>query len=215
MRKIKNIVLSLIVLSSAVGLFSSAILPAQVSAISSTSPISQSAFLGFKQWDDGINKDAPGDIKIFIWKIALNIIDIAILAVGYLAFGFILYGGFQFITSMGSSDKMAAARTTILNASVGTVLAIASVAIVRRFAGIIGAGTTSPDTLFTGLLDIFYFAVGATAVIIIIIAGFNMVTSGDKPDSVAKARNAILYASIGLAIVVFAKTITAFIIRSF
>lgn len=66
-----------------------------------------------------------------IWIIVLNFIDMAIQAVGYLAAAFIIWGGFKFLISEGNSDKAAAARKTIINASAGLLLALASVAIIK------------------------------------------------------------------------------------
>ena len=152
-------------------------------------------------------------IKDFVIQVGLNGIDIAIHLVGYIAFGFILYGGIQFVLSQGSSDKAAKARTTILNASIGLVLAISSSAIVNLVWGVTSA--TTAEAVVTKLINMASFAIGAAAVIVIIIAGFSMVTSGDKPDSVAKARNAILYSAIGLAVIVFANVLIAFIYGRF
>ena len=147
----------------------------------------------------------------------LNCIGIAFVGIGYIALGFILFGGFQFISAMGSSDKMAKARTTILNACIGMVIAISATAIVNKFSVILPNAGVWPDagTVVTNVLDIFYFGTGAVAVIMIIMAGFTMIISGDKPDSITKARNTIIFSSVGILIIVFAKVITTFITGRF
>lgn len=71
------------------------------------------------------------------------------------------------------------------------------------------------EVLVANILNIFYFAIGVVSVIVIIIAGFTMVTSGHNPTSVAKARNAILFASIGIIIVIGAFAMTQFIVGRF
>lgn len=71
------------------------------------------------------------------------------------------------------------------------------------------------EDLIANILNIFYFAIGVVSVIVIIIAGFTMVTSGHNPTSVAKARNAILFASIGIIIVIGAFAMTQFIVGRF
>lgn len=73
-------------------------------------------------------------INKFIWTIVLNIVDMMLQIIGYIAVGFIIYGGFLFLTSAGSPDGAAKGRKTILNAVIGLVLAIASVAIVNIIA---------------------------------------------------------------------------------
>jgi len=72
----------------------------------------------------------------FIWRIVLNVTEIGLQMVGYISVGFILYGGFQFLTSQGSSEGSVKARKTILNAVIGLVISIASIAIVNLILGV-------------------------------------------------------------------------------
>ncbi len=53
---------------------------------------------------------------------------------------------------------------------------------------------------------------GAIAVLTVVIAGFRFVTSRGNPSETAKARNAIIFAVIGLAILILAFPIVNFII---
>lgn len=79
----------------------------------------------------------------------------------------------------------------------------------------LGIPITSASGTMTGLLNTTYWLAGIIAIIIIIIAGFMYVTSTGDAAKVAKAKNAILYAIIGLIIIIFAYVITGFITRSF
>lgn len=56
---------------------------------------------------------------------------------------------------------------------------------------------------------------GTVAVIIIIIAGFRFVTANGNKDSVAKARNTILYAAIGLVVAILSYAIVTFVTSQF
>lgn len=100
-------------------------------------------FLGFPAWYRGLtdgdcNIKSPGDdISGFVWHIALNCIEIALVSVAYIATFFILYAGFMMIVNSGSSDIVAKSRQTILNAVIGLVISIAAVSIVNLIAGII------------------------------------------------------------------------------
>ena len=78
------------------------------------------------------------DLQGFIWRIALNIIEIALGAVGYIAFFFIMYGGFQFLTGGNNPGQIEKARKTLLNAIIGLVIAIGAIAVVNLTFGIIG-----------------------------------------------------------------------------
>lgn len=235
-KKVKSIIAILAFIIIGSGLFS--IIASQtVSAIGGGTNLKcpNTAFLGFKTWYAGLQDDsdcrvvspteigaaAGKEIQTYILKIVMNVADIVFMAVGYIAFFFVLYGGMQFIISQGNADKMAKARMTIMNALIGIVIASTAVIIVRfSLDGLIGAGKlnsseASFESVLNGALNIFYFITGAVAVITIIISSFTMVTVGNKADSVAKARNSILYASIGIVIIVFAKTITWFILKRF
>jgi hypothetical protein len=113
-------------------------------------------FLGIQPWFRGlavIDSDGkcsiagPGqklaggntlDLTGFIWRIALNIIDIGLAVVGYIAFFFILYGGFQFLTGGNNPSQIEKARKTLLNAVIGLVISLGAVAIVNLIFGILG-----------------------------------------------------------------------------
>jgi heme/copper-type cytochrome/quinol oxidase subunit 2 len=75
--------------------------------------------------------------------------------------------------------------------------------------------TTTGQALFDNGLNIAYFIAGIIAVIVIIISGFVFVTAGSDSNMVAKSKNAILYSSIGLVIIISAFVITQFIIGRF
>jgi len=228
MKKIINIIISLAIISTVGGFFASLFSIQTVSAADCNNSVS---FLGFNHWYEGLQKPAPdcsimkpsevGGIEKFIMIVVTNCLNIAFVAVAYITFFFILYGGFQFVISQGNSDKMAKARTTILNAAIGLVISLSAVAVVGFITnGLLGIGVSSSEGLafedvLNGALNIFYTISGAIAVIMIIISGMTMVTSGDKSDSVAKARNSILFSAIGIAVIISAKAITWFILGRF
>ena len=104
-------------------------------------------FLTFPAWYRGLTKSGPdgscdiksptemnGGFKTFIWTIALNLVEILLNVVGYAAVGFIIYGGIKYITSAGSPTGMVSARKTIMNAVIGLIISIVSVAIVKLIA---------------------------------------------------------------------------------
>ncbi len=63
--------------------------------------------------------DSFGSITTLI----LNIIGIALFLAGFLAVVFIVIGGIQYTTSGGDEKKVAKAKSTIINAIIGVVLA--------------------------------------------------------------------------------------------
>ena len=56
--------------------------------------------------------------------------------------------------------------------------------------------------------------VGAIALLFMLIGGFMLITSGGKAESVQKGKSAILYAILGLIIVILSYVIVNFIISS-
>lgn len=99
--------------------------------------------LTFPAWYKGILNDScdikspseVGGLPNFIWIIGLNIVEFMLQLVGYVAVGYIIFGGYKYMTSTGSSDGMAKARTTILNAVIGLIISIFSIGIVNVVAG--------------------------------------------------------------------------------
>lgn len=124
------------------GILLTSITPRFVLAADSSS--CDKSFLGFPTWSRGLTSGDDCTIKITgdnlsssIWHIVLNCIEIALVAVAYIATFYILYGGFLMIVNSGNSDIVAKTRQTILNAVIGLILSIISVAIVNIITGII------------------------------------------------------------------------------
>lgn len=122
---------------------SSSLLAAANTSTVAAADCSQS-LLTFPAWYNGLIDDncelkSPKDVGIekFIFKIAFNVLDILLQLVAYVAIGFIIYGGFQYLTLSSSPDGMTRARKTIQNAVIGLVIAVAAVAIVKLISGVI------------------------------------------------------------------------------
>lgn len=71
----------------------------------------------------------------------------------------------------------------------------------------------SAGEIKTGL-DIVFTITGALALLIITIAGFRYILSRGDPGSTAQAREAIIYACVGLVVSIVAYTIVAFVANS-
>ena len=64
------------------------------------------------------------------------------------------------------------------------------------------------------VIDVFSLVVGVVSVIVIIVAGLRYIISGGDAGKVGDAKNTILYAVIGLVIVIFAQTIVKWIVNA-
>lgn len=145
MQKIKQIIIGLALSIGFLGLAASP----TASAINSLPEPGQTTahcvngkVLTFPTWYRGLAQD-PKTCAVQItalndvWKIALNLIDILLQSSGYIAGGFIIWGGFKYMKSQGNSQNIASAKSTIMNASIGLGIALSSVAIVNYVAGLL------------------------------------------------------------------------------
>lgn len=115
----------------------------------STANAACGTFLSIPAWYNGLTKGSDCELKSpdemggakderlgkYITRIVLNVINILLQLVGYIAVGFIMFGGFIYLTSGGESDRITSGRKIIMNAVVGLVISFFSVVIVSLVAG--------------------------------------------------------------------------------
>lgn len=70
-------------------------------------------------------------------------------------------------------------------------------------------------TLLGKVINALLAIAGTVAVLFIIIGGFQYITSAGNPDNVGKAKNTILYAIIGLVVVILSYAVVKFVIEAF
>jgi uncharacterized membrane protein len=75
------------------------------------------------------------------------------------------------------------------------------------------SGGASLGTIAKDAVNILSLIVGIAAVIMVIVGGFRYVTSGGDSNSVSGAKNTIIYAVVGLAIVAAAQFIVQFVVN--
>lgn len=201
-------------------------------AVTTVSANCDASVLGIPPWyrgltDSNCNIRSPGagegQLQAFIWTIVLNVIQIALVAIAYLAIFFIMYGGFLFITGASNPSTVEKARKSIFNAVIGLVIALGAIAIVNFIFNIIGNAATDSngivqltgEQLLQNILNIVYFVVGIIAIIVIILGGLMYTISSGDPAKVTRAKNMLTYSIVGLIIVIAAFAITNFVIENF
>jgi hypothetical protein len=117
--------------------------PVLVSSTAQAAPCNDNrGALNLPYWWRGLCDDAgnakpqlksPADI----WKVVLNGIEIAMILAGYFAVGYVIWGGFKYLTSDGDEGRLTAARKIITNALVGLGIVLASVAMTSFVAGLL------------------------------------------------------------------------------
>ena len=132
----------LVTVSLGVSLLAPAVLVSEA-ATAATCP---SSILGVTVWYRGLTDadchvkspgNGPNDLSIFITKVILNVIQAALAAAAYVTVFFVIKGGFNYMTSAGSSDGMAGAKKTITEALIGLVIVLLSAVIVNTIAGVL------------------------------------------------------------------------------
>lgn len=205
---------------------------------------SNESFLGLKPWYDGLTTssglktpktECPSgsydcvELKTYIWTIVFNVLTDLTLLGAYLTIGFVLYGGYQYILSSGSTEKALRGKKTIYTAFIGlAIILLASVIFnVIKYAFLKGSGdtetittadgialtipNTSADLLFINALQWIIGIAGLVAVIFIVYGGCLYVSSRGEPTKIETAKKSIIYAVIGLFIVGVSQVITGFV----
>lgn len=89
--------------------------------------------------DPSTTADESSDgLSAFLWKIVLNVVEMVLVAIAYIAAGFIMYGGFLWLAGGARPDMVAKGRKTILNAVVGLIICMGAIAITNLIFGVLG-----------------------------------------------------------------------------
>lgn len=78
-----------------------------------------------------------------------------------------------------------------------------------------GVEKINANSVVTGVLNTVYFAAGVTAVIVIIISGMFYIISQGDASKIKRAKDGVLYAVVGLVIVLMAFILTNYVIGRF
>ncbi len=192
-------------------------------------------FLGLRPWYYGLCEGGDGtsikeptnedEMKAFVWTIILNILVDLLVIVGYASMIFIIYGGYQFIMSQGDPGKTAAGKKTLTSAIVGMVISLSASVLVNTAMVILSINSTagSADSLpgqnFTKVqvqnaFNWAYTVAGLVAVAFIIYGGIKYVISQGDPGKTRSATQTIIYAVVGLIVVLMAAAITSLVTGS-
>ena len=76
-------------------------------------------------------------------------------------------------------------------------------------------GGITVNSVIDTTINVLSFVVGVAAVIMIIINGLRFVTSSGDPAKVSSARDGILYAVVGLVVVLLSQTVVKFVVNKF
>ena len=181
------------------------------------------SILGLVPWDSGVNISDEESLKSGIWQIVANVAnDITIIA-AYLVLGYVIYGGYLYTFSSGDPTKAASGKKTLVHAFIGLAIVMSANLIMSTIRLALlgnnalscnpttGAGCINPNDMITSTIQWFIAMAGIVSAIFVVYGGISYTTSGGDPNKLQKAKQMIIYALIGLAIVGLAEFITAFV----
>ena len=189
--------------------------------------------LGLQSWDCGIgdvtdSSKWSGDDNIInnIWIVVANVSNDLLVIAAYLILGFVIYGGYLYMTASGDPGKTASGKKTLSRAFIGLAIIILAKVIVSSIhiallgsAGYFSENCTdptqctggTPDQLVINLVQWTIGIAGLVAAVFIVIGAIGYLTAAGDPNKLKKAKDTILYALIGLAIVGLAEIIASFV----
>ena len=124
------------------GASSLAFSPSNTPTVAAATCTNEKTFLGIKPWYhdvcDGSGKVAIGQgsngLQNDVWHIVLNVVSIGVSIAGYVAVALVIWGGIKYMLAQGDSGKLTNSKTTIQNALIGLLIALAANAIVTFIA---------------------------------------------------------------------------------
>jgi len=181
--------------------------------------------LGLRPWyygltDDSCNIKAPGksdeELRSFIWRIVLNVMTDAFVIVGYVALGFVIFGGYKYLMSGGDPGKVKSGKTILTNGIIGFIIVLLATVISNTMIDVIvgAAGSDQTSLNVASILNWLYAFSGMVAVAYIIFGGVNYAMAQGDPGKIKLASQTITYAVIGLAVILLASAITNFVAGS-
>lgn len=173
---------------------------------------------------------------VFVWTIVLNVLHDLFAAIGYISIALITFGGYMYITSGGDPGKSVKARKTLTSAVIGIVLVLVANVVVDTIVKTINikdptdCGTSgvllnvkmpnclSDDNKISEIfMHLFAKALDAGAIMavgFIVYGGISYITSNGSPDKAKKALRTLIFAAVGLVVVILAAVITNFVMGS-
>jgi type IV secretory pathway VirB2 component (pilin) len=124
---------------------------------------------------------------------------------------FLIIGGYQYMTSTGNPDRIQKAKSTIAYSVAGIIIAGLARSIVEFTRQKISGPADIQDLIINKIIgNALLFFIGL-AVLVLIIGGYQYITSAGNPEAIQKAKSTITGAIAGIIIVIFSRTIATFV----
>jgi hypothetical protein len=151
----------------------------------------------------------PGSLGVAID----NIFTFLMWVVGVVGVVMIVYAGFMFIISAGRPDKTKQAIQSIIYTVSGFAVALLARSIVSLVKPV-GEKSDIASVASSGI-SLFMWVIGVTAIVMLIVSGLLYIISAGDPGKTKSAKDAILYAIVGLAVALLGGAIISFMNTQF
>lgn len=161
----------------------------------------------------GAQSAYPNPIKAdTIQGILANLIDFAKAIIKPLAIIAVLYAAFLYVSAGGSEEKVSKAHRALTYGIIGLAIVLSAEFLKDVLGGVAGRAAGRTFAQFVeSIARLFGLFIMAASVIAVVYSAFLFLTSGGDSDKVGTARQALLYAVIGVAVAVLAFAVPAVI----
>src|SRR3989338_7714377 len=158
-------------------------------------------------------------------QIIIDIIDASLSLLFLVVLGFMIYGGYFWMTSMGNEEKIKKSKQILTASIVGLLIVLMSLSIVNFVSDAIGVTPQNMPTdtgLFGGTLNqaltsiikAVLTLVGVISLAIMIYGGYRWMTSAGNEETIGEAKRTLTAGAIGLIIIIISYSVVYFIVNS-
>lgn len=156
-------------------------------------------------------------------QILVNIINASLSLLFLVVMGFLIYGGYFWMTSMGNEEKIKKSKQILTASIVGLLIILSSLAIINFISNALGLTppnlpqntglpTGSLDSILYNIINAFLTLVGAIALVMTVYGGFRWMTAAGNEDTVNEAKRILTASAIGLVIIIISWSVVNFVI---
>ena len=158
-----------------------------------------------------------------IQQILINILNASLSLLFLVVMGFLIYGGYFWMTSMGNEEKIKKSKQILTASIVGLLIVLMSLSIVNFVSKAIGVtpqGLPTDTGLFGGtlnqalanIINAALTLVGVIALGTMVYGGFRWMTAAGSEEQVGEAKRILTAGIIGLIIIIISWAVVNFVI---
>lgn len=160
-----------------------------------------------------------------IEQILVDILNASLDLLFLIVLGFMVYGGYFWMTSMGNEEKVKKSKQILTASIIGLLIVLASLSITNFIVDAIGGTTiTAPDgtnltnrpfrDILSSVINAAVGLVGVISLATIVYGGFRWMTSAGKEETVSEAKRILTAGVIGVIIIAISWSVVYFVVNA-